>query len=321
MDPKTRLNLVQSIHQRLIVTVQIVGEVRQCQCGRKAVLVGDLGINGEAQGLFVAQSKNPVTGRSGEPLEASERHRESNTRVTSHRTQQRRRDDRRGDDVTRVLHGGQHRRGQQPADLVAAKNVPPGAVANGRAQTIGVRVVGDHEIGLDFVSAGHGEIECAQLFGVGERQGRERPVRLELRRNRRHLGVTGPGEEFHHGGAANAVERCVSDRQVTVRDGESLRHMGAVLIEEVRGYPSVVRTRALPQCRTCGDVGEALDDLVVGRDYLRAVARVQLVAVVLRGVVARRHHDAGRGIELFHAVGHQRCRQWPGHFVDLDAGP
>ena len=68
--------------------------------------------------------------------------------------------------------------------------------------------------------------------------------------------------------------------------------------------------------RDAGDGGHrvdrGLDLLVRRREQLRAVAQIDLVAVVLRRVVARRHHDAGVGAHVADRECEHRRRQRTG---------
>ena len=69
------------------------------------------------------------------------------------------------------------------------------------------------------------------------------------------------------------------------------------------------------------DGGDPRGDLGVGRRHdLAAVAEVDLVAVVLRRVVARGHHHAGHAAELADREGQQRRRQRPRHHQRPEPG-
>jgi hypothetical protein len=158
----------------------------------------------------------------------------------------------------------------------------------------------------------HREVHCARLLGVGERDRREVRVGLLLllhhggRREARGL------QHLQHRRAADAVQRGVDQAQVSrtvAREaGDRVEvPVDDVLVEDPPGAsPRHVGERA--------DRGDPGRDLHIGGGHdLAAVAEVDLVAVVLRRVVAGGDHHAGDAAQLADREGQQRRRQRPRH--------
>ena len=105
---------------------------------------------------------------------------------------------------------------QQP-DLVAAEPAPSAlgvGVGHRDGEAVGIRVVGDDELGVRRARGLEGEIHRARLLGVRERDGRERAVGLDLRRHRRRArGSRRPRGRATSGLPADAVHRGVDPAQ------------------------------------------------------------------------------------------------------------
>ena len=59
-------------------------------------------------------------------------------------------------------------------------------------ESIGVRVVGKNQVGIDRSRQLVRPVHRPRLLGIGERHGRKPPVRLELRRHRMHAAEPEP---------------------------------------------------------------------------------------------------------------------------------
>jgi hypothetical protein len=81
--------------------------------------------------------------------------------------------------------------------------------------------------------------------------------------------------------------------------------VATVLLEKGRGHVRVERTVAITERCLARVLSVTFNDLVVRRNDLRPVTRVEFVPVVLGRIVTRRNHDAGRGAQRLHAVRHE----------------
>ena len=154
------------------------------------------------------------------------------------------------------------------ADLVAAQHPPAAAavgVRDGRGAPVGVRVVGDHEVGAgrDAASA-QGEVHRAGLLRVGERHGREVGVGRCLLRHDVRGAEAGRVEGARRVAPAHAVQRRVDQARSR---GPSAT---ATVSDARRGRRRRPRRRAPPSRRRERDVGRRRrrrdlgGDLVVG---------------------------------------------------------
>ena len=220
--------------------------------------------------------------------------------------------------------------GQQGAHVVASEGEQGAACVPGHdGQAVGVRVVGDGEVGAGALGQRHHPVHRARLLGVGKANGGEGAVRF---------GLLGDGMQRDLGGSlhgrqgeplAHAVERRVGDGEGRAALGahEEVGHTGQVGLERLGPEPpeqaaglgiGVVEPGQ-------GGVGAhfvdvACDGGVDGGNDLRGVLPEDLVAVVLGWVVARRDHHAGRGAELLAGEAHQGGRERLGIGVDGKAG-
>jgi hypothetical protein len=122
-------------------------------------------------------------------------------------------------------------------------------------------------------------------------------------------------EHLHHRGAAHPVQRRVDDVEVAGPvSGEPGDGVEVGVDDVLAQHPPAGLADRLPRHRGKGaDRRDPGRDLGVGRRHdLAAVAEVDLVAVVLRRVVARGDHHARDRAELADRVGEQRRRQRTG---------
>ena len=169
-----------------------------------------------------------------------------------------------------------------------------------------------------------GEVERAGFFGVRERDGREVRIGLDLCGHRNERRESCPNEEIWHDRAADSVHRRVHAREFALRGRREQRdrqlRVGVqkrVLVDAHDARRRVWRKRFdRRRAEMCAQFGDAL---VVGRDDLRAIGRVDLVAVVRRGVVARCNHHTGRRLKVANCEGDDRCRQMMREAVNVHA--
>ncbi len=122
--------------------------------------------------------------------------------------------------------------GEQTSDVVAGEHlVASVGGADGDGETVGVRVVREHEVGALFATEREDEIHRAFLFGVRERDRRERAVGLGLLAHRVDAREAGVRERAPREPVAHTVERGVGDREVARDLGvhEQSAHAGEVL--------------------------------------------------------------------------------------------
>ena len=190
---------------------------------------------------------------------------------------------------------------EQPAHLVAAQHAVGrpavrAAVARGHGHraAVGVRVVGDHDVGVALDALLEREVHRAGLLGVREGDGREVGVGPELRRHHARRREPRAREGAQHDVAADAVHRGVGDRHVARRVGRARARRRRARYAVSTSSSRRVQPSPRGTSRTAPTASmHALISRVGGRHDLRAVAEVDLVAVVLRRVVARGDHDAG----------------------------
>ncbi len=202
--------------------------------------------------------------------------------------------------------------GQQTADLVARQRPPCAGhrVWHGDGKPVGVGIVGEHDIGVDLGSLGERQVERAGLLRVGEGNGREVRVGFGLLRDEHWRGEACVLESGEQGLGADAVHGGVHDADLAARarveQGDSGVEVGVEHLV-AQNLDAVVRQRDLQNRSDCVDRRR---DLLVGRrDDLRAVAEVELVAVVGRWVVAGGDHHARDGTEMADREGEHGRRQ------------
>ena len=170
-----------------------------------------------------------------------------------------------------------------------------------------------------FLGERHRQVHRPGLLRVREGHGREVRIRLLLPGHDVRRVEAGRLEHLRHRGAAHSVQRGVDHREVARPVAGQPGDGVEVAVDDVlRQDLARVRARHVGQG---ADRGDLLGDLGVGgRHDLAAVAEVDLVAVVLRRVVAGGDHHAGDAAELADRERQERCRQGPGEDQGAEAG-
>ncbi len=191
----------------------------------------------------------------------------------------------------------------EDAHLIAGKQDVLTAVGNRGAETVGIGVGGNDQIGLDLVSKLQCQLQGLAELGVGVLAGGEVSVRILLLGHDLHVVDADLLEDAGHALHAGAVERGVDDLValgcLEAGDGDLLY----VLDEGVQNLLGSPLDKALLQAlvevhhlystkdgRLC-DGGRDLVSSFIGN--LAAVVVVDLVTVVLGGVVRCRQDNAG----------------------------
>ena len=220
---------------------------------------------------------------------------------------------------------------QQHTGLVAGQQLVLAClVLDGDAHAVTVRVGGKQQVGVALLGILHAQ--CHSLFDlrVGIRAGREIAVRLLLLLDHRNVGVAHLLQGAGHGLQTGAVQRTVHDGHILVdffakQDGLALDLLYEGGVDLVRDVPDAAVCHA--SFKAAGpDICKDVQFLDLGQNLrsslggdLAAVRAVDLVAVVLAGVVGRRHHDTGRGVQIAGRKGDGRNRHQNRPDVDLDA--
>jgi hypothetical protein len=199
-------------------------------------------------------------------------------------------------------------------------------------ESIRIGIVGEHQIRVRSSSLGQGEIHRSRLLGVGKANGGEVRIGLDLLRHRHHVPEPGPREGLFDPGSSDTVKWRIGDLDLPrfgdqfrvfsqsqdllqIRLGDSLgdRNVKPSLSRQLEIHH---RNRAQGSDRIHGPA----DALIVGRDDLRAVLPVDLVAIVGRRIVAGRDHDPRARPERRHRERANRSGYRIGKDVHRDAG-
>ncbi len=204
--------------------------------------------------------------------------------------------------------------------MPVSRRQPPGACGSGTA-TASRSASGSFAItrsALTLRAVSNARSIAPGSSGFGKATVGNAAVRLELRVDGDGCGVAGDLEDARERLPSHAVHRGVDPGEAVGalgrgRDGGG---RGDVGLHERLGRRLVAqRTRQGADVAGIRDPLDVRGDLGVGRrDDLRAVvvaAEVDLVAVVVRGVVARGHHDPGIRPQFAHREGEHRRRQQP----------
>ena len=185
--------------------------------------------------------------------------------------------------------------GQQRADLVAGQL--PAAADHGAA--VGVRVLGDRDVGAHRAAASACSRSVAPgSSGLGKATVGNARIGPVLLRHAVRLGQPGGGEHRAGGVGAHAVHRGVGDGQRrALRPGRpasgcTARHDGGDVVGldvVAEGHPLVAARQRAGRARPRA-IAASISRSAGGTSW-RAVAEVDLVAVVLGRVVAGGHHD------------------------------
>ena len=156
--------------------------------------------------------------RPGEPLEPGERFDVGRTPTRRHGAKQGRRNQGRDEQGrARVLgRNPQEVVGENPADLITPQHAPSTfgrGIEHGQGTPVGVRVVGDDDVGADAPGRGERQVERAGLLGVGKRHRREVRVGCELFGHGHDLGEPRFAEDANEQNAAHTVHRGYDDLQ------------------------------------------------------------------------------------------------------------
>ena len=155
---------------------------------------------------------------------------------------------------------------------------------------------------------GQRQVERPGLLGIRTVDGGEVGIGLRLCGHDVRGRESGPLERGQGQRRADAVQRRVDDPDVA-RLGGGQRGQDRHEVGLGQLLPDRLAAVAERHVAERADRRDLRRDLRVGRRRdLRPVAEVDLVAVVLRGIVARGHHHARRAAELQHAEGEQRRR-------------
>ena len=223
--------------QRLAAGSQVPRHLGEPQRRADAVLVPHQRPDGVAERLLVAEHEGDALAlgadrRVGDPLEAGERLAVAGAAVARHARQQARGHDGRDDQLRPSARVGVLERvvGEQHADLVAREHpvAAPARVGHRGREPVGVRVVGEHELGARLGGEREHAVHGARLLGVREGHGAEGAVGIGLRRLGGDALEPGPGEGADREPVADAVHRRVGDAQrrrprpVQRRSGEAV---------------------------------------------------------------------------------------------------
>ena len=210
--------------------------------------------------------------------------------------------------------------GEEHADLVPAQHPPAVGVGHRHRAPVRVGVVGDDEVGALLGGQRHRQVHRARLLGVGEGDRREVGVGLLLLLHDVRGVEAGGLQHLRDGRGADAVQGRVDDGQLARPVLGQLGDGVEVAVDDVLAdRPHRVAARDL---RQRPDGRDPRGDLAVGRWHdLAAVAEVDLVAVVLRRVVARGDHHPGSAAELADRERQHRRGQHPRHHQGGEASP
>ena len=189
-------------------------------------------------------------------------------------------------------------------------------MAHGCADAVGIRVRGDQQVDARLLAERQAALKRPARLGIGIRTGREIAVGHRLLLDERHVGHADALEDARDAFEARSVQGRIHDAQGAARIGDRLRGDGiderihdrvVDPRDEARAH-GVVEIHAahvvegIDRVDGCGDVGCGL------RSDLAAVRAVDLVAVIGRGIMARRHVDACRTAQTAHREGKRRRR-------------
>ena len=202
---------------------------------------------------------------------------------------------------------------KQHTELVAAQHPPLSIDDRGNRTAVGIRVVRDHQVGADLLRLCQSQVDGAGFLWIREWHCRKPRIRVGLLGN--HMGRRKPASLDRPFRPASRPRRAVGCRPSAVRaahlgyQGRDPIQIGGhqLLSEDCVGLGARHVVQAV-----LGDLLDPCGDLHVGgRHDLRAVAEIDLVAVVLRRIVRCGDHDAGHTAQVADPECHHGCRQWP----------
>ena len=196
------------------------------------------------------------------------------------------------------------------------------AVGDGGAAAVAVRVGADQDVGLDFVAEFEALLHRLADLGVWIRAGREMAVRVLLLGHDGHvLDAELPGQHPHTL-ESGAVERRIDELQL--RDARAIADALGVdgideffkdCVRDIRDRPGGegrVKVRTLRRREEVQLFDHLQNDVCGLRRDLAAVRTIDLIAVVLRGIVAGGDADADAAVQLAHSKAQRRNRLEPG---------
>ena len=222
---------------------------------------------------------------------------------------------------------------QRAADLVAGHQVVLALVVlDGDAHAVAVRIGAEDAVRADLVRQLHRHGEGRRILGIRDLDGGEVRIGQLLLLDDVHVLDADLLEDAAHRLVAGAVQRRVDDLELLARglhqlrlDGERL-DVGDVVVVDLLLADDLQKARLarrglihLHRVLIAVLADERQHLIGVLRRHLRAVLPVDLVAIVLRRVVAGGDDDAGDGVQVAHRVGEHRHRAQLIEQVDVDA--
>ena len=193
---------------------------------------------------------------------------------------------------------------QQHAHLVAGNQLIAAVrAAHGDAHTVGVRVGGEHQVGINLFGELQPVFQRLENLGVGVRAGGEVSVRIFLLGDDRDVGDAHVMQDVRHRDEAGSVERgvdqlqsgglCKARAHLPCLNG-LIESLFAVIADEADQalFHAFCKGDAFCTCQHIRLLDFTVDNggCVIG--HLAAVRPVGLVAVVFCRVVGSRYHDA-----------------------------
>ena len=238
---------------------------------------------------------------------------------------------------------------QQHAHLVARKQLVAAVfAAHGNAHTVGIRVGGQHQIGILLFGQLQAKAQGLKNFGVGIRAGGEIAVRVLLLG---HDGDIRNANVVQHTGdrhQSRAVQRAVHQLQAGCFaqagahaagfDGGVQRFLTVIAhILDQALFHSLGKGQGFCALQNIGFLNFGIHGIGCIVGHLAAIGAIGLIAVVLGGVVAGRDHNTGVALIIargkaqrghrhqlrinahLHAVGRQHLGCRPGKHIAFNA--
>ena len=222
---------------------------------------------------------------------------------------------------------------QHAADLVAGHQVILARVVlDGDAHAVAVRVRAEDAVRAHLVGQLHSQRERRRVLRIGHLDGGEIRVGQLLLLDDVDILNADLLEDAADGLVAGAVERRIDDLEFLARglhqlglDGQRLDLRDVVVVHFLAAddlqQPLRLRLGLVHLHRVLVAVGADAREHLIGilRRHLRAVLPIDLVAVILRRVVAGGDDDARDGVQMAHRVGKNRHRAQLVKQIHVDA--
>ena len=217
-------------------------------------------------------------------------------------------------------------------DLVAAQHMPFAfSVLHGYAKPVTVRICREDDACADFRRFFESQVVCAGIFRIRHLDGAEVRIRHFLFLYNCQVGQADLLQQPAYRHIAAAVQRGINDVQPCAFgfqqpgvDAERLDLRDVIIVhfpvaddfqQSLVQRLLLVHQSAVGVFRRTDDPGDACRGF---RSNLRTVLAVDLVAVILRRIVARGNHDAGGGMQVAYRIaqhrhGPQRIKQVRGN--------